>query len=43
MQRQVGWDRETNLLYEIDKQLDKIIKIAGAIPATTTSTTTAAP
>ena len=39
--RQIGWSQESNLLWEISKQLDQLIKVI-ATP-TTTTTTTAAP
>lgn len=35
--RQIGWSNEANLLWEISKKLEKLIKIAGG---TTTNTTT---
>ena len=28
--RQIGWDQETILLWEISRQLDKLIKIAAS-------------
>lgn len=42
--KQIGWSNEANLLYQISKQLDQLIKVtAQLLPATTTTTTTAAP
>jgi hypothetical protein len=38
--KQVGWSNEANLLYEILKKLDQLIKVTAS---TTTTTTTAAP
>lgn len=46
MKKQIGWDIETNLLYEIDKQLDRLIAVASTIQgggSTTTTSTTATP
>lgn len=40
--KQIGWSNEANLLYQISKQLDQLIKITAAL-STTTTTTTAAP
>jgi hypothetical protein len=40
--RQIGWSNEANLLYQISKQLDQLIKVTAAL-STTTTTTTAAP
>jgi hypothetical protein len=37
--KQIGWSNEANLLYEILKKLDQLVKISG----TTTPTTTLAP
>lgn len=39
--KQIGWSQEANLLYQISKQLDQLIKITSKL--TTTTTTTAAP
>jgi hypothetical protein len=41
--KQIGWSQESNLLWDISKQLDKLIKIAGGPYITTTTTTTVAP
>lgn len=42
--KQIGWSNEANLLYQISKQLDQLIKVtAQLVPSTTTTTTTAAP
>ena len=40
--KQIGWSQESNLLWEISKQLDEIITIARCC-STTTTTTTALP
>jgi hypothetical protein len=40
--KQIGWSNESNLLYQISKQLDQLIKVTAAL-TTTTTTTTAAP
>jgi hypothetical protein len=42
--KQIGWSNESNLLWQISKQLDQLIKVtAQLVPSTTTTTTTAAP
>lgn len=44
--RQIGQSAEANLLYQISKQLDQLIKVTGSLAnslSTTTSTTTTAP
>jgi hypothetical protein len=42
--RQIGQSAEANLLWNISKQLERLIQVTGtSIPATTTTTTTAAP
>lgn len=44
--KQIGWSQESNLLFQISKQLDQLIKVTGALAnaiTTTTTTTTAAP
>jgi len=42
--KQIGWSNEANLLQQISKQLDRLIKVtAQLVPSTTTTTTTAAP
>ena len=42
--KQIGWSQEANLLWEISKQLDEVIKVAESVSSsTTTTTTTAAP
>jgi hypothetical protein len=40
--RQIGWSQESNLLWEISKQLDRAIAVlcTGPCPTTTTTTTT---
>jgi hypothetical protein len=42
--RQIGWSQESNLLWEISKQLDRAIAVlcTGPCPTTTTTTTTSA-
>lgn len=40
--KQIGWSNEANLLWQISKQLDQLIKVTAAL-STTTTTTTAAP
>jgi hypothetical protein len=37
--RQIGWSNESNLLWNISKQLDRLIKVTGANLTTTTTTT----
>lgn len=39
--KQIGWSQESNLLYQISKQLEQLIKVTSKL--TTTTTTTAAP
>jgi hypothetical protein len=42
--KQIGWSNESNLLWQISKQLDQLIKVTAQLaPSTTTTTTTAAP
>jgi len=41
--KQIGWSNESNLLWEISRQLDQLIKVTSNLTTTTTSTTTAAP
>jgi hypothetical protein len=41
--KQIGWSQESNLLYQISKQLDQLIKVTSQLSSTTTTTTTAAP
>ena len=43
--KQIGWSNESNLLWEISRQLDRTISqmCVGDCPTTTTTTTTAAP
>lgn len=41
--RQIGWGTEENLLWQISKQLEYLIKVTGNIGSTTTSTTTLPP
>jgi hypothetical protein len=40
--KQIGWSQESNLLWQISYQLDRLIQVAGG-PYTTTTTTTATP
>jgi hypothetical protein len=41
--KQIGWSQESNLLWQISKQLDRLIQVAGGPYTTTTTTTTATP
>jgi hypothetical protein len=41
--KQIGSSQEANLLWQISKQLDRLIKVTAANNPTTTPTTTAAP
>lgn len=41
MQKEIGWSVEANLLWEISKQLDQLIKVTGTLLTTTTTTTIA--
>ena len=41
--RQIGQSAEANLLWQISKQLERLIKVTGASMPTTTTTTTVAP
>jgi hypothetical protein len=41
--KQIGWSQESNLLWEISKKLENLIRVAGGPYTTTTTTTTAAP
>jgi hypothetical protein len=42
--KQIGWINEANLLQQISKQLDQLIKVTSQLVTyTTTTTTTAAP
>jgi hypothetical protein len=42
--KQIGWSQESNLLWDISKQLDRAIAVlcTGPCPPTTTTTTTLA-
>jgi hypothetical protein len=40
--KQIGWSQESNLLWQISKQLEQLIKVTASL-TTTTSTTTVAP
>lgn len=39
--RQIGWSQESNLLWQISKQLEQLIKVTAANTTTTTTTTVA--
>jgi hypothetical protein len=41
--KQSGWGEAEKLLWNISKQLERLIQVSGSPRATTTSTTTAAP
>ena len=41
--KQIGGSQESNLLWQISKQLDQLIKVTAANNPTTTTTTTPAP
>ena len=41
--KQIGWSTTDNLLWQISKQLEQLIKVTSAGNSTTTTTTTAAP
>jgi len=43
--KQIGWSQESNLLWEISRQLDRLNTqmCTGSCPTTTTTTTTLAP
>jgi hypothetical protein len=38
--KQIGWSQEENLLWEISKQLDKLVCVNTVCPTTSTSSTT---
>jgi len=38
--KQIGWSQESNLLWEISKQLDRALSVLCTGPCTTTTTTT---
>jgi hypothetical protein len=38
--KQIGWSQESNLLWEVSRQLEKLTKVIGSLPTTTTTTTT---
>lgn len=40
MAQQIGWSQEAKLLYELTKQMDRLIKVVAANGTTTTTTTT---
>jgi hypothetical protein len=37
--RQIGWSQESNLLWQISKQLEQLIAITSKLATTTTTTT----
>jgi hypothetical protein len=39
--KQIGWSTEANLLWQISKQLDQLIKVTSSLTTTTTTTTIA--
>ena len=39
--RQIGWGTTDNLLWQISKQLDQLIKVTSKLTTTTTTTTVA--
>jgi len=41
--KQIGWSQESNLLWQISKQLEQLIGVVSKLTTTTTTTTTAAP
>jgi hypothetical protein len=41
--KQIGWSQESNLLWEISRQLDRINSVVCTAPCPTTTTTTTAP
>ena len=41
--QQIGWSQKAKLLWNISKQLENLIKVAGNVQLTTTSTTTVVP
>ncbi len=41
--KKIGWGTTDNLLWQISKQLERLIQVSGSPRATTTTTTTAAP
>lgn len=41
--KQIGWSNESNLLWEISRQLERLIQVTAAAATTTTTTTTVAP
>jgi hypothetical protein len=41
--RQIGWSTTDNLLWQISKQLEQLIKVTGAGNTYTTTTTTIVP
>jgi hypothetical protein len=41
--RQIGWSTQSNLLWQISKELERLICVTAGGCSTTTTTTTAAP
>ena len=41
--RQIGWSQEANLLWEISRQLERLIQVTNSNTPITTTTTTTAP
>lgn len=41
--QQIGWSQEAKLLWQISKQLDRLIAVTSKLATTTTTTTTMAP
>jgi hypothetical protein len=41
--QQIGWSQRAKLLWQISKQLENLIKVAGNVQLTTTTTSTVAP
>jgi hypothetical protein len=39
--RQIGWSTESNLLWQISKQLEQLIAVTASLTTTTTTTTIA--
>ncbi len=41
--KQIGWSNESNLLWQISSQLERLIQVTAALTSTTSTTTTVAP
>jgi hypothetical protein len=37
--QQIGWSQESKLLWQLNKQLEKLIKVTASLTTTTTTTT----